>query len=67
MEQQMVKYFFDFVRGTLLSEMQPFPAKNSVLVMDNCSIHHVAQVEDLLESSGIVVIFLPPSALIITL
>ena len=39
--------------------MQPIPAKNSVLVMDNCSIHHVAQVKDLLESSGIV-IFLPP-------
>jgi hypothetical protein len=30
--------FNDFIR-TLLTLMQPFPAANSVIVMDNCAIH----------------------------
>ena len=42
--------FHDFVRGSLIPEIQPFPAKKSVLIMDNCSIHHVARVKDLLQS-----------------
>ena len=40
--------------------MQQFPACNSILVMDNCSIHHVDQVKEELHSAGIMVIFLPP-------
>lgn len=52
--------FFDFVRGTLIPNMQPFPAMNSILIMDNCSIHHVQQVKDLMTSVGILVHFLPP-------
>ena len=28
--------------------------------MDNCSIHHVAEVKDLIEDGGILVLFLPP-------
>jgi len=31
----------------------------SVVVLDNCSIHHVSKVNDLFEQAGIVVIFLP--------
>lgn len=31
----------------LLEQMNPHPAPRSVLVMDNSSIHHVAEVEDL--------------------
>ncbi|KAF8582226.1 hypothetical protein K439DRAFT_1247321, partial [Ramaria rubella] len=30
--------FMEFIQG-LLDHMQPFPAKNSVIVMDNCKIH----------------------------
>ena len=40
--------------------MQPFPDKHSVVIMDNCSIHHVAEVKDLIEDAGILLLFLPP-------
>ena len=52
--------FADFVRGSLIPTMEPFPAKHSVVIMDNCSIHHVAEVKDLIEDAGILVLFLPP-------
>ena len=52
--------FLDFVRGSLIPTMQPFPDKHSIIVMDNCSIHHVQEVKDLIESLGIVILFLPP-------
>ena len=32
----------------------------SILIVDNCSIHHVQEVKDLLEAAGILLIFLPP-------
>ena len=40
--------------------MHPFPGEMSSLIMDNCSIHHVQEVKDLLEAAGILLIFLPP-------
>ena len=49
--------FLDFVRGSLIPTMQPFPDKHS---MDNCSIHHVQEVKDFIEQSGILLLFLPP-------
>lgn len=52
--------FFDFVRGKLIPNMQPFPGTHSILIMDNCSIHHVEEVKQELEAAGILVIFLPP-------
>ena len=54
--------FFDFVRGSLIPEMLPFDGSNprSILVMDNCSIHHVQEVTDVLTDAGILVMFLPP-------
>ena len=54
--------FMDFIRGRLIPNMQPFPAKHSILILDNCSIHHAPDVKDLLNSFGIlhVVSFLPP-------
>ena len=51
---------YDFIRGSLIPTMQPFPGKMSILIMDNCSIHHVQEVKDLLEAAGILLIFLPP-------
>ena len=33
---------------------------NSVVVMDNCSIHHIEPVTSLLENAGVVTMFLPP-------
>jgi hypothetical protein len=40
--------FFDFIVG-LLDHMQPFPGKNSVLVMDNCAIHKVSGIRETIE------------------
>ena len=54
--------FVDFVRGTLIPNMNAFDgtSSKSVVVMDNCSIHHVPEVIELLEDAGIIVLFLPP-------
>lgn len=54
--------FADFIRGSLVPQMRPFDGESptSVVVMDNCSIHHTELVMDLLKEAGIVVIFLPP-------
>ena len=52
--------FFDFLRGCVIPNMQPFPAQNSTLVLDNCSIHHAHSIENLLNSLSIPVLFLPP-------
>jgi hypothetical protein len=38
--------FLEYLEG-LLSVMNPYPALKSVLVLDNCSIHHVEGVEEL--------------------
>jgi transposase len=42
--------------------MLPFNGVNthSVLIMDNCAIHHVSKVQQLLKTAGIVALFLPP-------
>lgn len=39
----------DFV-DTLLDVMNPFPQRNSVLVMDNASIHKSIELQDLIEA-----------------
>lgn len=54
--------FADFVRGSLIPQMQSFDgdADKSVAVMDNCSIQHTETITHLLQEAGIVVIFLPP-------
>ena len=46
--------FFDFLRGTLIPQLMPFNETNpnSVLIMDNCSIHHIVEVKDLLHQAG---------------
>lgn len=40
--------------------MQPFPAPNSVIVMDNCPIHKHPDIRELIESRGMRCEFLPP-------
>jgi len=54
--------FADFVRGSLIPQMQAFDgeAERSIVVMDNCSVHHTEAVADLFREAGIVVIWLPP-------
>ena len=51
--------FCDFVRGSIIPNMRPFPDKESIL-LDNCSIHHVHYATEMLEMAGILVLFLPP-------
>ncbi len=42
--------------------MQPFDDSNSksILIIDNCSIHHVGPVKELMQDAGILHMFLPP-------
>ena len=40
--------------------MNPFPEKNSVLVMDNAKIHHDNEMVNVIERSGCKVLYLPP-------
>jgi hypothetical protein len=40
--------------------MNPFPGKNSVLVMDNARIHHDDEMVNVIERSGCRVLYLPP-------
>ena len=54
--------FYDFIRGSLLPNLQPFDGTNkrSVVIADNCSIHHVDMVTSLFEEAGVLLLFLPP-------
>lgn len=53
---------YDFIRGSLIPQMNSFDGTSpkSVLIMDNCSIHHVPEIASLLRNAGILVLFLPP-------
>ena len=46
--------FHDFIRGTLIPDMNPYDgeAENSILVLDNCSIHYVDEIREQLRSAG---------------
>ena len=54
--------FCDFVRGTLIPNILSFDGLNptSIVVMDNCSIHHVAEVKFMLDNGGMLLVYLPP-------
>ena len=54
--------FYEFVQNNLLPHMMPFDGvnPNSVLVLDNASIHHVDGIMSMVESVGALVLFLPP-------
>lgn len=54
--------FYNFVRGSLIPELLPFNGSNprSIVVLDNCSIHHVREVSAIFQNAGILVLYLPP-------
>lgn len=54
--------FYQFVQSSLLPHLLPFNGSNpnSIVILDNCSIHHVQEVVDLINSVGSRVLFLPP-------
>ncbi|KIM51841.1 hypothetical protein SCLCIDRAFT_142380, partial [Scleroderma citrinum Foug A] len=41
--------FTSFIKG-LLDNMRPFPAPNSMIVMDNCQIHKHPSIQNLIEA-----------------
>ena len=40
--------------------MNPYPGKNSVIILDNAKIHHDENLIEILEELGCHIIFLPP-------
>ena len=54
--------FMDFVERVLLPNLMPFNGTNpnSVVLLDNCSVHHVEGVVDTIQEMGTIVHFLPP-------
>ena len=46
--------FLDYLRGSLIPEMLPFDgiSARTVLVLDNCSVHHVSSALELLSQAG---------------
>lgn len=54
--------FEGFIKDSLLPILQPFNCSNpnSIVVMDNATIHHVAGVADLILQTGALLRFLPP-------
>ena len=54
--------FLDFIRRCILPLLMPFNGinPNSIVVMDNASIHHTDPVLELITAVGALVKFLPP-------
>ena len=54
--------FFDFLERYFLPCLMPFNGKNpySVVILDNCSVHHVAYVTKLVRDIGAILHYLPP-------
>lgn len=51
---------FIFFVQRLLKKMTPYPGPRSVLLMDNCSIHHSEEVRRLCADAGVILDYLPP-------
>ena len=54
--------FYDFVHTHLLPHLMPFNGINphSVVILDNCSIHHVPQIAKSIQDVGALLMYLPP-------
>ena len=54
--------FYHFVQSHLIPHLMPFNGINphSVVIMDNCSIHHVPEVVKSITDVGALIHFLPP-------
>ena len=42
-----------------IKKMNPFPTPDSILVMDNSSIHHNRQIKEIIEEKGFQLLYLP--------
>lgn len=54
--------FYEFTQTCLLPHLQPYNGLNrhSIVVMDNCSIHHTAGISEMIEEVGAIAHFIPP-------
>ena len=54
--------FYDFLQQHLIQYTMPYNGVNphSVVVLDNCAIHHVSEVTSTLREIGVLIHFLPP-------
>jgi len=54
--------FYDFVQKYVLPHLMPFNGYNlhSVVIMDNCAIHHIQEIAAMIEDVGSLVHYLPP-------
>ncbi|KAJ3486394.1 hypothetical protein NLJ89_g11811 [Agrocybe chaxingu] len=52
--------FYNFVQEQVLPLMNPYPLERSVLVLDNCRIHHNQPLADLINAAGCIILYLPP-------
>ena len=52
--------FFFLIRDILLLYCNPFPGRNSVIVMDNCQIHQHQYIQEIIEEAGCKLVMLPP-------
>lgn len=54
--------FLEFVENSLLPNLMPFDGYNprNIVIMDNCSIHHVDEVRALIQQTGALLHYLPP-------
>jgi transposase len=52
--------FEDFIIDFVLPQCTPFPGRNSVLVMDNCSVHRSEVIATACARAGVLIRFLPP-------
>ena len=54
--------FYDFLQTHVLPHLMPFNGQNphSVVVMDNCSIHHLEGIATMIQEVGCLVHYLPP-------
>jgi len=51
--------FAEWLEG-LLEVMNPYLTPKSVLILDNCRIHHVDEVQELCDAKGVKLLYLPP-------
>ena len=58
----VIHSIYNFVCTSLLSKLMPFNGtnRNSVLILDNCSVHHVHEVDQALSDCGVITHYLPP-------
>ena len=54
--------YLTFICKYLIAKLMPFDGQNenSVVVQDNCTIHHVNEITDTLNDAGVIVHYLPP-------